>query len=375
MKPVKFTPYGFDKPRLLSLMKERAIDAVLLSSPENVFYTTGCPCTPSAGNPILFALKNQFPPFSFIEADGRVTLCTWVGAILAGVSYDADHVEVYLDRTGGMVTLKNFFAGKTLDGKTVGIESDCPYFALRLMEDTAKSVRPVVIDDVMQSLRLIKSPREVEMIQTATKIAEATFTELAGIVKPGITRPDLIREAKYRMIKNGATGIGHVTIAFGTSNPEVSIEETLEPESLVAVDLGPVYHGYAADIRRHLYTGKPPQRLTQLHTTMSDIVAEIGGLCVPGATSQKLHEHAVGLYEKNGLPPFIINVGHSIGLATEEAWIYNGADLTLAAGMVVNIELYTSYEEGVEIGDEETYRITEDGTVRMSSLPLDIIPV
>jgi Xaa-Pro aminopeptidase len=243
------------------------------------------------------------------------------------------------------------------------------------MEDAAESFGPVVVDDIMQTLRLIKSPREVEMIQTCTKIAEATFTELAGIVRPGITRPDLIREAKYRMIKNGATGIGHVTISFGTSNPEVSIEETLEPGSLVAIDLGPVYHGYAADIRRHLYTGKPPERLTRLHTTMCDIVAEIGSLCVPGATARGLHEHAVALYEKNGLPPFVINVGHSIGLATEEAWIYNGADLTLEAGMVINIELYTSYEEGVEIGDEQTYRITENGTVRMSSLPLDIIPV
>ncbi len=356
-------------------MKDRNVDAILLATPENVFYTTGYPCTPAGGNPILYALKNQFPLLSFIEADGRVTLCAWVGAVLGGVEYAADHVEMYIDKKGGIETLKNFFIGRNLDGKTIGIESDCPYFITRLIEDTARPGRLVVVDDIIQSLRLIKSAQEIEMILKSTQIAEATFSDLAKIIRPGITRPDLIQEAKYRMIKNGATGIGHVTISFGTSNPEVSIDEKLEKNRLVAIDLGPVYHGYAADIRRHVYTGVVPKRLARLYFTMCDIVNEIGRVSVAGTTAKKLHEHAVSLYEKNSLPPYIINVGHSIGLQTEEAWLYNGVDLTLEPEMVINIELYTSYEEGVEIGDEETYRITERGTTQLTSLPLDIIAV
>ncbi|MBN2225645.1 MAG: aminopeptidase P family protein [Deltaproteobacteria bacterium] len=375
MIPAIFEPYGFNKSRLLALMKERNVDAILLSTPENVFYTTGYPCTPSAGNPILYALKNQFPLFCFIEADGRVTLCVWIGAVLHGVQYAADHIEMYIDKKGGIETLKNFFVGRDLDGKTIGVESGCPYFAVRLIEDNTTPGGLVVIDDIMQSLRLIKSPREVEMILQCTKIAEATFSELAGIIKPGITRPDLIQEAKYRMIKNGATGIGHVTISFGTSNPEVSIEEKLETDKLVAIDIGPVFNGYAADIRRHVYTGAVPERLARLYSTMCGIVKEIGRLSVPGTTAKELHERALKLYEENDLPPYIINVGHSIGLQTEEVWLYNGTDLTLKPGMVINIELYTSYDEGVEIGDEETYLITENETMQLTSLPLDIITV
>jgi Xaa-Pro aminopeptidase len=244
-----------------------------------------------------------------------------------------------------------------------------------LIEDTAGPGGLIVVDDIIQALRLIKSPREIEMITKSTQIAEASFSDLVKLVKPGISRPDLIQEAKYRMIKNGATGIGHVTISFGTSNPEVSIDEKLEKNKLVAIDLGPVYHGYAADIRRHVYTGVVPERLTRLYSTMCDIVDEIGRLSVAGATGKELHAHAVKLYERNNLPPYIINVGHSIGLQTEEAWLYNGTDLTLEPDMVINIELYTSYEEGSEIGDEETYRVTDRGTTRLTSLPLDIVAV
>ena len=43
-----FKPVGLDKPRLLELMKSRRMDGLFLSSPENVFYTTGYPCLPSS---------------------------------------------------------------------------------------------------------------------------------------------------------------------------------------------------------------------------------------------------------------------------------------------------------------------------------------
>jgi Xaa-Pro aminopeptidase len=375
MIPARFMTTGFDKSRLTALMKEHRIDAILLATPENVLYTTGYPCVSSGGNPILYALKNQFPFFSFIEADGRVTLFCWIGAILGSVEFAVDHTEVYLDRPGAIELLKNFFAVRGLDGKTVGVESACPWFAVRLIEESARPKGVAVIDGIIQSLRLIKSPEELEMIKKSTAIAEATFTELAAIVKPGISRPQLIQEAKYRMIKNGATGIGHTTISFGTSNPEVSIEETLGKDKLVAIDIGARYYGWASDIRRHVYSGAVPDELARLHSVMCGIVDEIGAMLVPGQTAATLHDSAVALYQKNGLDPFVITVGHSIGLETEEQWLYRGSDLTLSAGMVVNVELYTNKEEGVEVGDEQTYLITDTAPVRLTTLPREIISV
>jgi len=375
MIPARFTTTGFDTSRITALMKERQVDAILLATPENVLYTTGYPCVESGGNPILYALKNQFPFFSFIEADGRVTLFCWIGAILGGVEFAADHTEVYLDLTGAVEVLKNSLAGKNLAGKTVGVESACPWFAVRMIEQSARPGTITVIDDIMRDLRLIKSAEEIEMIKKSTAIAEAVFTELVAVVRPGITRPGLIQQAKQRMINNGATGIGHATISFGTSNPEVSIEETLQPNKLVAIDIGARYYGWASDIRRHVYTGAVPDDLFRLHAAMCTIVDEVGTMLVPGQTAAGLHASAVALYEKNGLSPFVITVGHSIGLETEEVWLYSGTDLALAPGMVVNVELYTSYQEGVEVGDEETYLVTDAGPTRLTTLPREIISV
>lgn len=101
MVPARFQSLGFQKERLLARMAEMGVQAVLLSSPENVFYTTGYPALPGAGNPILYALRNQFPFFSFIEQDGKITLLAWIGALLGGVEFAVDHVEMFADKLGG----------------------------------------------------------------------------------------------------------------------------------------------------------------------------------------------------------------------------------------------------------------------------------
>jgi Xaa-Pro aminopeptidase len=376
LKGAHFELIGFYKDSLIKRMKEKDIDAVLLTTPENVMYTTGYPCLPGSGNPILFALRNQFPFLSFIELDGKVTLGCWIGAILGDVQFECDHMELWADWAGARVTLNNFFQAKNLSGKKVGVESRMPVYLRDIIVTAAPDVKLEYIDDVMDSLRLLKSEYELEMIRKATVIAETTIKELISeVIKPGITRPELIQEAKWRMIKNGATGIGHVTISFGTSNPEVSIDETLGTGQLVALDLGASYYGYLSDIRRHAFTGTIPEGLTSLHNKMIGIVNEVSRYLVPGATAKEIYALAVKIYEREGLVPLIVTAGHSIGLMTEEVWLYNLSDLVLNPGMVINIELYYTYEEGIEIGDEETYIITETIPEKITVLPVNIVSV
>lgn len=374
MPSVVFNPMGFDKNRLLDRMRKSGLDAVLLSSPENVYYTSGYPSIPGAGNPILFGLRNHFPFYTFITADGRVTLFAWFGALMFDVGYGVDHVEMYADRNGAREVIKNFFAGRDLRGWKIGIESTCPAPVCRLIEERGGAIGHEEIDVVMEHLRAVKSPAEIDAIRKATRVIENTITGLAGIITPGITRPEVIREAKSRMLANGADGIGHVTVSFGTSNPEVEIEETLGKNTLVALDIGADCRGYKSDNRRHVYTGKVPAGMSDLQKKMCDIVDEMSTLLVPGKTAKEIYDRALALYEKNGMVPLLVNAGHTMGLNTEEVWMSGAVDLVLETGMVINIELYTDYPEtGESVGDEETYLVTGGAPERITSLPREII--
>ena len=67
----KFFPAGFNKNRFMDLMESTGVEGVLITSPENISYVTGYPCLPSSGNPILFAIRNHYPCYAFINNKGE----------------------------------------------------------------------------------------------------------------------------------------------------------------------------------------------------------------------------------------------------------------------------------------------------------------
>lgn len=372
MSDVSFKPLGLDHARLSALMKERGLDGIFLSTPENVYYTTGYPCLPGSGNPIIHALRNQDPYFVFLGSDGGISLLCW-GPAAMGIEYGTEDVRMSFTPQMALDDLAALMEEKLKPGCTVGVESTFPYYATRLLEEKARPVKIQVVDDLLIRLRLIKSPAEVERIRKCTQIIDHTVMELAQILRLGMTRLELIQEAKYRMIKNGADGVDHVTMAFGTANPEIALDEPLEQNQIVTLDLGAVYQGYVSDNRRLVYTGNVPEALKELHQKLCWIVAEMGKALVPGKTFGEVHACAAGLYAKMGIDPMYLHVGHSVGLQVEECWIMGDDPTLIEPGMVLNIELYSPSEDGVMIGDEETFLVTNSEPEKLSTLPVDII--
>ncbi len=356
---------GAGKARIADQVRASNLDGILLCSPENVYYASGLPVVVGSGNPILFALKNQLPFYVYVSANGRMTLLCWVGATL-GFSFDADDVRSFFNESSALSELHDFLQETLKEGARIGVESTCPFVVVSELQKVLPSASLSVIDDTLLRLRMVKTEEEIARIRRATAIVEQTTAELRELVEPGISRLWLIGEAKRRMIEHGATGIGHTTIAFGASNPEIAFDETLEPEQLVTLDLGAVVDGYVSDNRRLLYTGVIPDDLRSLHRTLVDIVGQLGQALQPGTAFADLYNLAAEKYAEHGLPPFFISVGHSIGLQTEEAWISFDSPYTVQPGMVLNIELYSAYKDGSNVGDEETFLVTENGPLRLT---------
>ncbi len=367
-----FKPVGLDRTRLLAGMQERALDGVFFSSPEAVFYATGYPCLPSSGNPIVYAMRNQFPPYAFMGKDGQMSLLCWTGAAM-GVDYGAEDVRSYMTYDMSVEELANLIGEKLQPGCRVGVESTFPFYAAELLRQAARPAEIELIDNLIGELRLIKSPVEIERIRKSTQIIDQTVLELADCLHVGMSRLELIQEAKARLLKNGAGGVDHVTIAFGAANPEVALGELLERDQIVTLDLGAAYEGYVSDNRRLVYTGKIPDGLRELHRKLCQIVAEMGQACRPGKTFGELHAHAFELFEREELFPMFLHVGHSLGLQVDERWILGDDPTPIRKGMVLNIELYSPSDEAVMVGDEETYVVTDGDPEQLSGLPAEII--
>jgi len=340
----EFLPIGLDRKRVGGLMAGRQLDGILLTSPENVFYVTGYTTLPTAGNPILYLLRNRFPFAAFIDASGATTLFCWLFSTF-GVELGVDEVIGSTDYASAVEKLAAFL--KQREGKRIGIESTCPYYVSQLLGSSSI----VVADDVMVRARTIKSEAEIDHLARSLAAAEATMHDLYQVLRVGIGRVQLISEAKAHLFGHGATGIGHATISFGTANPELAIDEKL-----------------------YAFSGKPPTELIDHYLRMVEVVDEVGAAITPGATYADVFRRGRDLLtEVAGNPPaWLTHVGHHIGLETEEEWIVDRDDIEIQPGMVINIELYSQASTGDYIGDEETFVVDSRGSTRISQLPREI---
>jgi Xaa-Pro aminopeptidase len=370
----RFHPIGLDKSKLRALVQKHNLGGMLLTSPENVFYTTGYTALPSSGNPILYTLRSRLPFFTYVDGDGQTTLLCW-GFSAEGVDFGYDALIGFNDFAGALNAVRALLAAKLSGGERLGIESTCPYYITQLIEETVPaSGVPAIVDGIMASLRLIKSPAEIALLKQSTEIIERTVGELYDVLHRDMSRVDLTREAKYRMIRNGATGISHITFSFAQANPEVAIAETLDEGRLVTLDLGGILDGYCSDNRRYAYSGQIPDSLLARYHAMVEIVDTVGAALIPGTSHAELFKLGLDLYDRHGISALarFTHVGHNIGLETEEQWLVDDAHSTIEAGMVINIELYSTAETGEQIGNEETYVVGPAGPERISILPREI---
>ncbi len=365
----RFHSLGLNRARLRELMAEQGLGALLLTSPENVFYTSGYTALPSSGNPILYTLRNRLPFLTYIDSDGAVALLCW-GFSTQGVDFGADEIIGFDDLAGAHRAIRQVVNERLAAGGRLGVESTCPRYVLELIGRRELGSA----DQVLSELRLIKSEKEIALIATSTELIERTVSELLEVLEPGASRVALMHEAKERLYRHGADGISHVTFSFATENPEVEIDETFEPGRLATLDLGAIVGGYCSDNRRYAYCGEVPGQLQERYETMVQIVDEVGATLRPQTPYADLQRLAVDLFARNGIELLsrFTHVGHNIGLETEEEWIDDRPDRAVRAGMVINIELYSHAASGEQIGNQETYVVSPEGPRRISVLPREI---
>lgn len=105
------------------------------------------------------------------------------------------------------------------------------------------------------------------------------------------------------------------------------------------------------------------------------MVAELGKSLLPGKSFSDLHALGVELFAQAGLEPMFLHVGHSLGLQVDEHWLMADDPTPVEKGMVLNLELYSPSDEGVMVGDEETYVVTGEAPEKLSTLSVEIIRV
>jgi len=212
---------------------------------------------------------------------------------------------------------------------------------------------------ILDKLRTIKSPREIELVKRASKLAALGITEAMRSTKPGGYEYQLDAAARYIFLVNGsklegyrsitASGVGNIIDGhyyFNTS--------PLKDGDLILMDFAPDYGYYTSDIGRMWpVKGKFAPWQRQLCQIILTYHKEILKRIRPGVTAGQIQDEAKGamepifaqtkfikpVYEKAARKMVDTGGGvfsHMVGMAVHDVGIYK--DQPLEPGLVIAID-------------------------------------
>ncbi len=369
---------GYNKQKAAELMERYNLDIMVVSNPFNVYYTSGLPVLHSSPNPILEALSNKFPNFSIIFRDGSVTVYNWgaFGSVDEFCWVD-DNVPIFTFDTLADTLAPNL-AELGLAGKRAGVESSIPKFLLDALTSEEAAMQIVECDDVLNTLRMVKSQEEVQRLVRAMEITQDTINACLPFLKEGLSDNELIRFARDKMLAGGADDWNHFTVRFGDSDPEgPGTGRKIARNEIIRLDFGVVYKGYVSDLNKHAIIGKADEEAKSLLAALVQLQKYCEDNIKPGVNMNDFGFAAQEWYEENYPDSSAYLIGHSIGLQVEDMHLFGtfgGLDIEFEENMVFEIEAWEDYED-THLGVEDMYIVTKTGCKKLSCLTPDIYEI
>jgi Xaa-Pro aminopeptidase len=366
--------------RLRSAMTEVRLDAILVSTEANFQYISGFASQTwvSPTRPRYLILPRSTAPIAVLPTSN-------VQGLLATTpvedvrSWQAPNPEDDgLSLVAGALREAATTYGAV--GTEMGPESRLGFPAadfLRLIE----AVRPIEIRDtsrLLQRLRMIKSPREIEKIRTVAGVASECFERLPGLVAPGQTMREVCRTLHTELIRCGSDKVPYLVGEAGFGGYETVMmgpdDRVLAPGDLVFIDTGAVYDGYFCDFDRHYGVGHVAPEARRAYDAVYR-ATDIGlAAARPGKTLSEVWRAMADSLAAAGLEPtYVGRMGHGIGLNHTEPPSVNAVDPTvLEPGLVFTLEPSARYELAQAPGrrklmvHEENVVVTDSGVELLS---------
>ena len=243
------------------------------------------------------------------------------------------------------------------------------------------------LSPILDRLRVIKSPAEIEVIRKATQIAGLGIMEAMRSTASGIFEYQLDAAAKYVFYLHGAQGDGYPAIIGGGANAYMGHyfrkTDRLNSGDLVLMDYAPDYHNYTSDVTRIWpVNGKFNPEQKALYEYIVAYRDALFRQLRPGVTSDQVldaaaAEMATYLKDKSFANPvhlkavreglqFRGHFQHPVGMAVHDVGIIHR--IPLQPGMVFTIDpMIWIPEEKSYIRIEDMVVITETGAENLSA--------
>jgi Xaa-Pro aminopeptidase len=345
--------------RVRAGLGDAAVDAVLVTNLTNVRYLCGF----SGSNGAMLISQDDATFFSDPRYRAR-----------AADLVQGAEIVIYRDRLTDDLTDRLTRGGI----HKLGVEAATVTLAQqKSLTEKLAGVELVPVSDLVENIRRIKEPGELELIRRAAQLADQGFTWVTENLTPGMTETQVALELEVMMRKAGAEDVSFEPIV-GSGPLSAHIhhtpsDRTLEKGDLVLFDFGARVDGYCSDLTRTVVLGPSTDEQRELYELV--LRAQKAGIeaAAPGVRCADVDAAARAVIDAAGMADeFGHGLGHGLGLDIHEDPAFSRiSEDTLQGGEVMTVEpgVYVIGTGGVRI--EDCVVIDSSGATLLSEAPKD----
>jgi len=342
--------------RIVGLLEERELDGLLVTGLVNVRWLTGFTGSNAAAVVGREGLRRFLTDFRYLTQSAEQVAPEWDREI------GTDLIELAVQRLP---------AGRLgFDDAQMSVKQHA-----RLSDLLGDEVELVSAGGLVEELRAIKEPEELDRIRAAAQLADRALQEVLERGLPGRTERDIAIDLEFTMRRMGAEAAAFppiVAAADHGARPHAEPRDVEIPrDTLVVIDWGAQLEGYASDCTRTFATGELDPRDREVYELVLHAQEAALAAIRPGPTGREVDAVAREIIDGAGhAEHFGHGLGHAVGMDVHEnPRLSKQGETPLAAGMVVTVEpgVYVPGAIGVRI--EDLVAVSDDGHEVLTGLP------
>jgi Xaa-Pro aminopeptidase len=336
--------------RLQKTVREHGLDALFITHLPNIHYLVGY-----SGSNGLLVVPAQGKPHFFTDFRYKSQVKQELaGAKISIVERDRQLLDAIVD--------KQLFS----DFDAVGFEETLiKYSTYDFLRKKFRHLKLVPKREMVESMTMIKTDDEIEMIQKAAQIGDKVFAKAIEAIKPGVTELDVAAEISYWTKKLGAEGDAFEVIVVSGERSALphgrATSKKIKKGEVVTLDFGCVYKGFNSDMTRTVAVGKISTELQKVYEIVRVAQQRAIEKVKPGVNGREIDSMARDYITLHGYgSKFGHGTGHGLGIEVHEIPIISqrGERFILEPNMVFTVEpgIYLEGIGGVRIEDDIVVR-------------------
>ncbi|MDE6839803.1 MAG: Xaa-Pro peptidase family protein [Oscillospiraceae bacterium] len=347
--------------KIAAALKDRGLDAMLITSEPGEFYAVGF-----HGEGVALVTPGKtwyYTDPRYIEAAQQLIPGAEVSLPPKGQGYQKTVAQLVKD----------------CGVSKLGFEEE--YMSVASHTAWTKEVEAefVPASQLLTELRMVKDADELAVMKEAQRITDEALLEILNFLKPGLTEQEVAARLTYIMARKGAERNSFDPIvacgANGSKPHAVPGPDVIQKGQFVTMDFGCKVGGYCSDMTRTVAVGKPTEEMELVYDTV--LRAQLAGIAAAkaGVTGKEVHEAGAKVIADAGYGDYFTHgFGHSLGIEIHEnPGFHTRNDKPIPAGALLSAEpgIYLPGKFGVRI--EDVVMLTEGGCIDITHSPKQLI--